>query len=259
VKTREEVSRLLADYVSLSSLRLEPEASVPQYYQLSRLLLHFLRLEHLRVGDPFPAEEALRAIFSLNRATINKAVQELVDHGWLLRETGRGVFVRQSPPTAITVVRDRLRVVDSGDSPMRVSAFEVSRAITRASVVTASTLNITKGSRVVTFRMLYAVNNGPLLVLDSQLPGTRFRGLEALSVGESLYMAVRERYGCSIHWQGWSVQAHELLEGALTDLLGASLLSPVLVLSGIGYDEAENPVEIYKCHISQGITLQSAS
>ena len=193
----------------------------------------------------------------VSRPTANKAVQELVNAGWLGRESGRGSFILQVPSKVLTVLSERLEVVEPPTPAAQVSISEIRREVTPADVEIADILQIKRGEKVMRFRLLYTVNALPLLVLDSRLPQHRFSNLNNIPLnGGSLYVTLREEYGCSIHWGEWNVEAYEVLEDELSDLLGVSAFSPILLLAGVGYDNNLEPVEMYKCYINQGIKIR---
>jgi DNA-binding GntR family transcriptional regulator len=50
--------------------------------------------KHTDPNDPFPSDNELAALFGVNRLTIRKATQDLVDTGMLYRVRGIGTFVR---------------------------------------------------------------------------------------------------------------------------------------------------------------------
>lgn len=255
--TRKKIEELLVDFLKTLALNTNADTSTPRYFQLSRILMHFLRVSDVHSGDPFPSEDILASCFNVSRTTANKAVQELVKAGWLGREPGRGSFILQVPSKVLTVLSERLEVVKPPTPAAQVRISEIRRAVTPADVETAEVLQLKRGEKVMQFRLLYTVNALPLLVLDSRLPQYRFSNLSDIPLSRgSLYVTLREKYGCSIHWGEWNVEAYEVLEDELADLLGVSPFSPILLLTGIGYDKQLEPTEIYKCYINQGIKIR---
>jgi DNA-binding LacI/PurR family transcriptional regulator len=64
---------------------------LPKYLQLKRELLR--KIKGSRPGDRVDSEHELVAKYSVSRATVSKAIGELVSEGFLFREQGRGTFV----------------------------------------------------------------------------------------------------------------------------------------------------------------------
>ncbi|MCU1715879.1 phosphonate metabolism transcriptional regulator PhnF [Pseudomonas sp. 5P_3.1_Bac2] len=67
----------------------------PRYRQLAEQLRG--QLLSLRPGDYLPAEVQLAARYAVNRHTLRRAVDELVQEGRLLRQQGKGTQVLASP------------------------------------------------------------------------------------------------------------------------------------------------------------------
>jgi DNA-binding GntR family transcriptional regulator len=67
-----------------------------RYTSVKDLLLD--RIEHgdLAVGDVIPSEVQLGAAFAVSRLTVRQALYELRVEGYVIREKGRGTFVRRS-------------------------------------------------------------------------------------------------------------------------------------------------------------------
>ena len=255
--TRKKIEKLLVDFLKTLALDTSSDTSTPRYFQLSRILMHFLRATDLHSGDPFPSEDTLASCFNVSRTTANKAVQELVKAGWLGRESGRGSFILQVPSKVLTVLSERLDIVEPPTPATKVKISEIRRVAAPADGETAEVLQLKRREKVIKFRLLYTVNALPLLVLDSRVPQHRFSNLDAISLCKgSLYVTLREKYACSIHWGEWNVEAYEVLENELADLLGVLPFSPILLLTGVGYDKQLKPTEIYECYINQGIKIR---
>jgi DNA-binding GntR family transcriptional regulator len=82
--------------VAITDCRLDRQSYVPLYQQIKDLLLD--RMEHgeLVAGDLIPSEAKLGAAFEVNRLTVRQALYELRVEGYVIREKGRGTFVRGS-------------------------------------------------------------------------------------------------------------------------------------------------------------------
>lgn len=76
-------------------MQLQP-GPVPRYHQLKEILLRRIQSGEFQPGDQFPTEERLCQDYDLSRGTVRRAINILVDEGWLRREQGRGTFVAQS-------------------------------------------------------------------------------------------------------------------------------------------------------------------
>ena len=74
---------------------------VPLYHQLALHLTDSVRGGEYKVNDKFPTDLELSQRFEVSRPTVRQALNELIKQGLLVRERGRGTFVR---PSAFTPV-----------------------------------------------------------------------------------------------------------------------------------------------------------
>jgi len=73
----------------------------PKYVQAREILLEAIRSGHLPPGTKLPSTKEISALFNVSLITAHKALEGLVDAGWLRREVGRGTYVRDDvDPTA---------------------------------------------------------------------------------------------------------------------------------------------------------------
>lgn len=71
------------------------QAKLPLYLQIKRQIQQNLIQAGWQFDTPIPSEHALAAEFNASIGTIRKAVDGLVEEGILVRQQGRGTFIRQ--------------------------------------------------------------------------------------------------------------------------------------------------------------------
>jgi GntR family transcriptional regulator len=69
-------------------------SAVPLYAQIKDTLKHEIHTR-MKAGESFPAEPELERRFGVSRITVRRALDELVAAGLIVREQGRGTFVRE--------------------------------------------------------------------------------------------------------------------------------------------------------------------
>jgi GntR family transcriptional regulator len=248
---------LLSEFSQRRKVELVSDSQIPLYYQLARILEKFIREAKLEPDDQFPSEEAVGACFGVSRPTVNKAIQELLDQGWLNRVRGRGTFVREDPRIQLTLLSDTMSPAEQF-APGALKSRIVDRRVEEAVPYVAETLRLGSGALVIFIRRLREVRGHPLCVCDSLLPAARFQGLgEAPLLQGSLYTTIEERYDCPVVRSERWVEATEVVEREVGDLLDVPLLSPVLVLTGVSYTAGDEPVEIMTSYFREGISLKS--
>ncbi|BBI49915.1 histidine utilization repressor [Vreelandella olivaria] len=85
----------------------------PRYQQIKQYLLDNIRSGHFPVDHKIPPEEQLAVTFGVSRMTANKAIRDLVQEGYLVRQSGIGTFVTdrrsESPLAEINNIADEVR------------------------------------------------------------------------------------------------------------------------------------------------------
>jgi len=66
---------------------------LPLYYQLKESILTAIKNEEFIVNEKLPSERELAEYHNISRMTVKKAVDILVDNGYLIRKQGSGTFV----------------------------------------------------------------------------------------------------------------------------------------------------------------------
>ena len=77
------------------NLIIDRNSKVPYYFQLYSDISQKIENNILKDGDKLPNEMELCEEFGLSRITIRQAYKELETNGYVLRERGRGTFVRK--------------------------------------------------------------------------------------------------------------------------------------------------------------------
>lgn len=75
--------------------RIDREVPIPLYYQIAQHLKNDIRQRGLHPGDLLGTEEEIQRSFQVSRATVRKALEELLEEGLVTRITGKGTYVAQ--------------------------------------------------------------------------------------------------------------------------------------------------------------------
>lgn len=252
----EDRANLLEGYVGQAQIELVSNSQIPLYFQLARVLQRFIRETGLAPGEQFPSEEAIGACFGVSRPTVNKAIQELLNLGWLRRIRGKGTFVEQDPRVQLRMLSNSMSPVEQFP-PGAVSYRLIDRQILGASRDIAAELCVQPGNPTLFIRRLRVLHEHPLCLCDSYLPAVRFPGLgEAPFVRGSLYATIEETYDCPLQRSLRWVEASEIVEREAAELLQIPLLSPILLLSGVTYSlKDDSPIEVIRSRFREGISL----
>lgn len=220
-----------------------PESAnlIPLYAQVK----HTLREEienRMQQGDLIPSEPELEKRFKVSRITVRRALDELVSEGLIVRQQGRGTFVRKQP---IAQELPRLR---SWSVQMRQMGLEPSSASCEIELVDptkeqAALLSLSSDERVVRIRRLRYANEEPICIMTNYIPEALVPGLiDQGLVNDSLY-ATLSKFGLK------PVRAEDRVEARTASDREASQLqiskwAPLLQVTRLTRDAANKPLYI---------------
>jgi GntR family transcriptional regulator len=141
-------------------MQLQP-GPVPRYYRLWEILRKRIQSGEFQPGDQFPTEECLCQTYTLSRGTVRRAINILVEEGWLRREQGRGTFVADSSRAPVF-----FRLADFSED-MEQRGLEPSTKVLKLHVIPASEemacrLQILAGEKVIESARLRLANGKPM-------------------------------------------------------------------------------------------------
>ena len=83
-----------------SPMGADPGADLPLYQQIKRYILEKIQTGELVPGRRIPSEHELVDTLKVSRMTVNRALRELTENGYLTRQAGVGTFVAEQKPLA---------------------------------------------------------------------------------------------------------------------------------------------------------------
>lgn len=213
----------------------------PLYAQVKEALRKEIE-EGFKPGDALPGEPELEKRFHVSRITIRRALDELVSEGLIVRQQGKGTFVREQP-----VAQELTRFL-SWSTQMRQMGLEPKSAsceieITEPTREQAAMLDLRPGERVVRIRRLRLANDEQICIMTNLIPEALVPGLAAKGlIDDSLY-ATLASYGIK------AVRAEDRVEARPAAEWEAHALqvpkgSPVLQVTRLTRDGANRPLYI---------------
>jgi GntR family transcriptional regulator len=179
----------------------------PLYLRVEEALAD--RISHMRVGDMIPPEPDLEREFKVSRATVRRAVENLVISGVLEKRQGLGTIVRDHPETQDVgqvyswTAEMRRRHVETSSSHLTIQRQKPGRQL-------AKELRIDADENLVVISRVRSVKDVPVVVMVNYLrehyvPGLVERGLQ----GESLYDELLDVYGLHLIGGDETINARE--------------------------------------------------
>jgi DNA-binding GntR family transcriptional regulator len=225
---------------SPASITVDRYSPVPMYYQVAQQLEHAIEAGELAPGARLDGELALASQLGVSRPTLRRAIEYLVDRGYLVRRRAVGTQVvhpKVRRPVELTSLYDDLSA-SRKDPRTTVLSLERVQATDRV----AHALGLEDGVEVVAMERLRYADDQPLAIMRNWLPV----GLVALEREQlertGLYQLMRSA-GINLHLASQTVGAR----GASTPearLLQAHKGEPLLTMSRTTYNENGQPVEL---------------
>lgn len=204
------------------------------------------RIGRMTVGDRLPSETELCEQFAVSRITLRKAVDGLVQDGWLAREHGRGTFVTE--PRADDHYPEHFTEAVTGFHRQQTSAGNVvttrvlRQELVPASAHIAALLGIAEDEGAVELVRLRFVNGQLHQHVFTWLPYSRYPDAYAADFSDqSLYAYLQDRYDVALVRNDMTVRIDEASpEVALN--LGVEAGLRLLTIDSLVFDAEGAPV-----------------
>jgi DNA-binding GntR family transcriptional regulator len=224
----------------LPPLKIDRADPAPLYFQVARHIEDAVEAGRLRPGDQLDGEIGLAERWGISRATMRRAIEELVARGILVRKHGVGtqVMPRGTGRSAdVTSLYDEL--VHSGRAP----STRVLRCETRAAdndVATA--LGLEPGVGVVYLERLRSADAQPIALMRNWLPVGLVEVDASALEQHGLYDLLRAA-GIEMRIAQQSIGA-ESASTEYAELLGVSIGTPVLTIDSVTYAYSSQPIDL---------------
>ena len=209
-------------------------ASQPLYHRVYRQIAEEIESGGLNPGDRLPSERWLCDELGVSRATVRRALEELVADG-LVETRGRGSFVAgealAEPPNALMSLSELGR-----SRGLEASARVLAREVRPATIDEAEAFQIAPGAELLDLHRLRMLDGMPISLDHNRVPLRLLPDAAEIDFATgSLYDAL-ERHGHAPARADYQIEARAA-EGEQADLLGLDPGAPVLLTTTIALSE----------------------
>lgn len=222
----------------------------PKYYILKNTIIDKIDSEEFSVDKPIPSERELMETYQVSRITVRKAIDELVNEGYLYRIQGKGTYVKSDDGGSdlISMTSCTEDVIRLGMKP---SKKVVMADVTKPDGKRKKILELSENDNIyVMGRILYA-DQEPLNYTVTYLPEKIFPRLDKHSFDvESLYNVIENEYGIKITKARRTMEA-VLVRDDIAELLELEEASPIILFRCVTFgivNGKEIPIETFKCY-----------
>jgi GntR family phosphonate transport system transcriptional regulator len=194
-------------------------------------------------GDQLPTEQVLAGRFQVNRHTVRRAVQAMVQRGLLRVEQGRGTFVQEG--VIDYVVGKRTRFTEN----MLKNRRYPSTVLLQCSVVmppppVARQLELAADARTVLLERVNSAGGRPISVSSVYFPAARFPGFEQVYVETQSITATLRHFGVEDYVRAKTRVTARLPTADEARHLKQPVTRPVLQSEALDVDAAHRPVSV---------------
>ena len=139
------------------------------YLQLQAIIKKKIESGEWPVGSQIPTEEELCSTFNVSRATVRTAILELVRHGYLKRQQGKGTFIHRN------VLSEGICMITKFKELMFEEGIALTSQVLARTVMMPidgldAKLNIPADKHIIYIKILYSVEGEPVLLQESYVP-----------------------------------------------------------------------------------------
>lgn len=227
--------------------RISSNPPVPLYYTLVEKIIKMIEENELQSGSMILSERELMEKYNMSRTTVRKAIDILVNEGYLYKVQGKGTFVQnkklEQGLIRLTSCTEELK--NKGLKP-GVKLLNSGIEIPRKSI--ASHLGLQKEEKVFQMKRVLYGDGTPINITKSHLVYRHVEGIEKYNFEkESLYNILETKYNIKITHAVRTIEA-VLADARDSHLLDVSVGSPILLFNGLVYgkiQDREVPIEYF--------------
>jgi len=134
-----------------------------KYREVEEDLRYKILFGHWKPGDQILTEDELCRIYSVSRITVRRAIHELENAGYLVRQSGKGTFVtdwQDNQPETPTLKSFTNEMQELGKKAITI---DVELIVAEADKIMAGILNIPVGHRIIQLKRVRAIEGGVII------------------------------------------------------------------------------------------------
>jgi len=225
-------------------IHIDKKNKMPLYSQLETSILKAINSGKLKAGDKLPTEEEVCNEYGISRIVVKQAYNDLLNQGKLIRERGRGTFIKEIDDRGLFLQR-----VYSYDQEMSILKKKPRTDVVLAEVVAcnseiATLLDLEIGASCFHLERMRYADNKPFDYSIDYLPMDIFPGLENHDFGSaSLYRTLESEYH-SIPTHAKRTIFAQNISKSIAKYLTISEGAAVLVVQSVVCDQHGRTVEV---------------
>ena len=224
---------------------IDRSSPLPLYYQVKQILLQYIQNGNISPGELLPSEKELEEQYKVSRITVRRALQDLAAEGYIMRQAGRGSFVRQ------VKLQDRSEKLGGFVDDLVAQGIKVESEILdygRRPAVShvAEKLGVESGDKLLYFKRLVRDDGEPLAIATAYFNVGKhviFTPEELNS--DSIFPLLEHKYGIVLRRAEKSIEVTVALEDE-AKMLNVKPNAPLMLTELVIYNEQGQSVGFVK-------------
>lgn len=231
--------------------KLDVNSAVPLYEQLKMALRERLESQIFAPGERMPSEAELCDKYGVSRITVRRAVEELVEEGYLERRQGKGTFVAQSRSMVAVMSLDGSASEGFSDRyKSRQSSVIISKKEYPANSQERKWLKLEEEDTVLVLTRQILLDGKPWMIDRATYPAKRFPGMfDKIGNNTSTYEVMRRDYGVQMSKARRAVTL-VYATNEQGKLLCCAPGTPLFKRFKAVYDEQDGPVHLSSTYVN---------
>lgn len=185
--------------------------TLPRYMQVMNYYIPLIKSGKLKEGDKMPTEEEICQLFNISRITVRKALDGLMQSGYIYKQQGKGSYVTTKKTgfqlDHLKGFSEEMRLLGKEPSS-KIISFDITDPSDRA----VQALRLETNQKIYLLERLRSADGQPISIERVYLPFHRFPTLQSAELAGSLYEVLQYQYGCVSHHA-----QQQILAGLATD------------------------------------------
>ena len=173
---------------------LKQDDQIPLYVQLKESIRSSIVNGELKFGDKIPTELELSEEHKISRITVRKAIEELVEEGYLVKRQGKGTFVNKRK-----IERKIVHFLGFSDAckanGMKASSKVIKKEIIQPTSMDKKMLQLDDGDAVIYVQRVRYADDSPIMIENNYFSYKTYHSLLNESLNGSLYKLLEEKLG----------------------------------------------------------------
>src|ERR1700748_3103247 len=215
---------------------------VPLYGKVEEVLASETARGDIRPGDRLPSEDELVTRFAVSRITVRRAIQNLIQRGFVEIQRGRGKFVLR-PKLTQDLTKLTGFVEDMDAQGRKAKARVVSQTIVAADARVAAHLDIGKGTRVTRIERVRLADSTPMSFDETYLPLDIGRKIVRNDLRVNpIFALLEDKYGIPLIEAEYSLEA-TIASPKIAEALSVSEGSPLFQIERTSLTTGGRPID----------------